>query len=48
MILDKLFLIGLSLYFFDKNVSDYASKLKKSKRGELEITDLLNEYKKRK
>ena len=36
------------LYFFDKNVSDYASKLKKSKRGELEITDLLNEYKKRK
>ena len=36
------------LYFFDKNVSDYASKLKNSKRGELEIADLLNEYKKRK
>ena len=36
------------LYFFDKYVSDYASKLNKSKRGELEITDLINEYKKRK
>ena len=36
------------LYFFDKNVSDYAKKLNKSKRGELEITDLINEYKKRK
>ena len=35
------------LYFFDKNVCNYASKLKPSKRGELEITDLINEYKKR-
>lgn len=32
------------LYFFDKNVSKYSKKLKKSKRGELEITDLLNIY----
>mgnify|MGYP001203586956 FL=1 len=36
------------LYFFDKKVSDYANKLNKSKRGELEITDLIKEYKKRK
>ena len=36
------------LYFFDKNVSYYANKLNKSKRGELEITDLIKEYKKRK
>ena len=36
------------LYFFDKNVSKYAAKLKPSKRGELEITDLLNQYKKMK
>ena len=35
------------LYFFDKNVCNYASKLKPSKRGELEITDLINEYKKK-
>ena len=35
------------LYFFDKNVSNYSSKLKKSPRGELEITDLIKEYKKR-
>ena len=35
------------LYFFDKNVSSYSSKLKKSSRGELEITDLIKEYKKR-
>ncbi len=35
------------LYFFDQNVSKYAAKLKPSKRGELEITDLINEYKKR-
>ena len=33
------------LYFFDKNVVKYASKLKPSKRGELEITDLINQYK---
>jgi len=36
------------LYFFDKHVSKYASKLKPSKRGELEITDLIKEYKKTK
>jgi glucose-1-phosphate thymidylyltransferase len=35
------------LYFFDKNVSGYSSKLKKSSRGELEITDLIKEYKRR-
>ena len=35
------------LYFFDNNVVKYAKKLKPSKRGELEITDLLNEYKKK-
>ena len=34
------------LYFFDKNVCKFAKKLKPSNRGELEITDLINEYKK--
>ncbi len=34
------------LYFFDNKVIDFAKKLKPSKRGELEITDLLNKYKK--
>ena len=33
------------LYFFDKNVVEYAKKLKPSKRGELEIIDLLKQYK---
>tara|TARA_Y100000389_G_scaffold170684_1_gene177865 strand:+ start:35 stop:907 length:873 start_codon:yes stop_codon:yes gene_type:complete len=33
------------LYFFDKNVVNYAKKLKPSKRGELEIIDLLMRYK---
>ena len=33
------------LYFFDKNVVRYAKKLKPSKRGELEIIDLLKQYK---
>ena len=33
------------LYFFDNNVINYAKKLKPSKRGELEITDILNKYK---
>ena len=35
------------LYFFDKNVVKYAKKLKPSKRGELEIIDLLKQYKNR-
>jgi len=34
------------LYFFDNNVVKYSKKLKPSKRGELEITDLLKKYKK--
>ena len=34
------------LYFFDNNVGKYAKKLKPSKRKELEITDLINIYKK--
>jgi len=34
------------LYFFDNKVVDYAKKLKPSKRGELEMVDLLNYYKK--
>jgi glucose-1-phosphate thymidylyltransferase len=33
------------LYFFDKNVVNLAKKLKPSKRGELEIIDLINHYK---
>jgi len=33
------------LYFFDNNVVQYAKKLKPSKRGEVEIVDLLNFYK---
>jgi len=32
------------LYFFDKNVVSYSKSLKPSKRGELEITDLLKKY----
>ena len=32
------------LYFFDKKVCEYAKKLKPSKRGELEIVDLLKKY----
>ena len=36
------------LYFFDNNVVRYAKKLKPSKRGEVEIVDLLNIYKKNK
>ena len=35
------------LYFFDNNVVRYAKKLKPSKRGEVEIVDLLMKYKKR-
>ena len=33
------------LYFFDKDVVKYAKRLKPSKRGELEIIDLINQYK---
>ncbi len=36
------------LYFFDNNVVNYAKKLKPSKRGEVEIVDLLNFYKSKK
>ena len=35
------------LYFFDNNVIKYAKELKPSRRGELEITDLLKKYLKR-
>ncbi len=35
------------LYFFDNNVVKYAKSLKSSKRGELEIVDLLNIYRKK-
>ena len=34
------------LYFFDNQVIRYAKELKPSKRGELEIVDLINKYKK--
>jgi len=33
------------LYFFDNDVVNYAKKLTPSRRGELEITDILNKYK---
>ena len=36
------------LYFFDNDVVNYAKKLKPSTRGEVEIVDLLNFYKKKK
>ncbi len=36
------------LYFFDNKVVEYAKSLKPSKRGEVEIIDLLNKYKKNK
>jgi len=35
------------LYFFDNKVVEYSKKLKPSKRGEVEIVDLLNFYKSR-
>ena len=35
------------LYFFDKKVVEYSKQLKPSRRGELEIIDLLNNYKKK-
>ena len=36
------------LYFFDNKVIEYAKRLKPSKRGEVEIVDLLNIYKSKK
>ena len=36
------------LYFFDKNVVQYSKQLKPSKRRELEITDLIKKYQKKK
>ena len=36
------------LYFFDNKVIEYSKKLKPSKRGEVEIVDLLNFYKSKK
>tara|TARA_B100000767_G_scaffold196169_1_gene183166 strand:+ start:3111 stop:3977 length:867 start_codon:yes stop_codon:yes gene_type:complete len=36
------------LYFFDNKVIQYSKKLRPSKRGEIEIVDLLNKYKKTK
>ncbi len=36
------------IYFFDNKVIQYSRKLKPSKRGELEIVDLLNIYKRKK
>ena len=35
------------LYFFDNNVIQFAKELKPSKRGELEIVDLINKYRKK-
>ena len=37
-------LVVPGIYFFDKNVVDNCKNLKKSKRGELEIVDLINTY----
>ena len=38
-------LVITGLYVFDKEVSKYAKKLKPSKRGEIEMVDLINIYK---
>jgi glucose-1-phosphate thymidylyltransferase len=35
---------AIGVYFYDRNVLDYARSLKPSRRGELEITDLNNIY----
>ncbi len=40
-------LVITGLYVFDRKVSDYAKNLKPSKRGEIEIVDLINIYKKK-
>ena len=47
----KKFLSNLAitgLYFFDNRVINFAKEIKPSKRGELEIIDILNKYKKNK
>ncbi len=47
----KKFLSNLAitgLYFFDNEVVKFAKQLKPSKRGELEIVDLINKYKQKK
>jgi glucose-1-phosphate thymidylyltransferase len=36
--------VATGLYFYDNRVADIASGLKPSRRGELEITDILREY----
>ena len=36
------------LYFFDNKVVNFSKTLRPSKRSEIEITDLLNKYKKKK
>ena len=36
------------IYFYDKNVVNYAKSLSPSKRGELEITDINKQYLKKK
>ena len=35
------------LYFFDNKVIDYSKSLRPSRRGEIEIVDLINKYKKK-
>ena len=40
-------LANTGLYFFDNDVVKFANQLKPSKRNELEITDILNKYKKK-